>query len=249
MPIVRFDHAVFGVQDLDAAREDLRAGGFHLAGGGVHVGKGTANELVRLTTGYLELLTIADRQQAMAHGGSRRQASEFLDAHTSGPLGFALEVTDANWCKEELAGRGIRTSGPHDMARTQPDGRRISWRTVLIDDRQWLSPHPFLIQWDGTDRWAAASSVHPNGVKRVSKVVVSSPDVAATLGVYRALGAVDIHDTPDGAALTMADITVKVLLATGRAEVGLRTVVLDGMPDVEPQYSLRAGMLGHWLSR
>lgn len=249
-PVLRFDHAVIAVRNLGVGKIALEAAGFHTAGGGVHEGKGTANELVRLTTGYLELLTVADREHALAHGGSRRQAAEFLDTNDAGPLGFAMEVADVHDCQARLATAGIRTSGPHAMARTQPDGRQIRWRTILIDDRQWLSPHPFLIQWEaGTDRWVGATSLHPNGVDQVSKIVVSSPDIDTTLQVYRVLGADDIQHTPGGASMSLADIQVVVRPTTDSTpEGGLLSIVLDGMPNHDYVRQLRSGALASWLT-
>ncbi|WP_109474477.1 VOC family protein [Ornithinimicrobium cavernae] len=250
-PVVRFDHAVVGVRDLAGGRSALEAAGFTPAGGGVHTGRGTANELVRLRTGYLELLTVVDRTQALASGGSRRQAAEFLDSTPAGLLGFAMEVGDVVACQQRLAGAGVATSGPHAMARVQADGRRVSWRTVLIEDRQWLSPHPFLIEWDGEDdRWAGASATHPNRADRVRGVVVGSTDVDASVAVYRALGARDVVPAGDGTTLRLADITVDIREAPPGTEGPGRLlgVALDGQPDGELARRLRAGVLGTWFS-
>ncbi len=220
------DHVVLGARELERGRRDLADAGFSPSGGGVHVGKGTANELVRLSTGYLEILTVVDPSEALAYGGSRKQVVDFLEAVPSGLLGYALEVADIAETREALAGRGVSTSGPHSMTRIQPDGRRIGWRTALIDDRQWLTPHPFLIQWDDVDRWGASTDRHPNGVTRVSSVTVASADLAASREVYTALGADVVDSGQHEMTLTLADLTIRVQHPRGhaRASVGLLSV-------------------------
>ncbi|RIK15222.1 MAG: hypothetical protein DCC50_08780 [Acidobacteria bacterium] len=214
---MRLDHVVLGVRDLDAGRLALVRSGFHVADGGQHVGRGTANELVRLDTGYLELLTVEDRSLALAAGGSRRQAAEFLDAHASGLLGYALEVKDLEAAATRLQAAGIATSGPHAMKRRQPDGRAVSWRTVLIDDNQWLSPHPFLIEWDATEdvRWQGARSDHPNGVERVTGVRATTGDLARSLDVLHALGGETRERDDYHARVSLADVDVKLLAHDG----------------------------------
>ncbi|MCK0110668.1 hypothetical protein MWU75_00715 [Ornithinimicrobium sp. F0845] len=84
----------------------------------------------------------------------------------------------------------------------------------------------------------------------MSTVVVGSPDIDATLRVYRALGATNVCLTPAGATLTLADITLEVEPAAGPIEPGLQSVVLGGMQDADADSarSLRSGALGAWLS-
>lgn len=66
--VPRFDHAVVGVRDLDAAiahwREKL---GFEARPGGRH-GGGTHNGIVRFGTDYVELISVFDRAAVLASG-------------------------------------------------------------------------------------------------------------------------------------------------------------------------------------
>jgi Glyoxalase-like domain len=62
---VRIDHVIYAAADLDAAtarfEDEL---GLAAAGGGRHEGHGTHNRIVPLGGGYLEVLAVADPQEA-----------------------------------------------------------------------------------------------------------------------------------------------------------------------------------------
>lgn len=229
----------------------MQEAGFCTAGGGHHVGRGTANELYRLSTGYLELLTIVDREQALAQGGSRRQAATFLDARPHGLLGYALEVSDVDATMAHLREAGVMTSGPHGMKRRQPDGHVVSWRTALIDDRQWRSPHPFLIQWDTEEeaRWRGAATEHPNGVAKVAGLAVESSNLGYSTDVYQALGGKVTAQQDHSVTLALANLEVVVneVAAPPSSPGRLTKVVLaTARPDIiEPE--VLAGAVGQWF--
>ena len=64
---MRIDHAIWATRDLDgAAARFEREYGLVAAGGGRHEGMGTHNRIVPLGGGYLELLAIADAEEAAA---------------------------------------------------------------------------------------------------------------------------------------------------------------------------------------
>ncbi|MFB9733204.1 VOC family protein [Ornithinimicrobium kibberense] len=246
------DHVVIGTRDLPRGKQTLVKAGFTPATGGEHEGRGTANELVRLQEGYLELLTVVDRDQAMAAGGSRRQVVDFLDAQPIGLLGYALEVHDLDHWLESLKQDDVSVTGPHLMSRTQPDGRRLSWRTGLIHDRQWLTPYPFLIEWaePSEDRWAGAPADHANCSVAISRVEVSSRDIREDVRVYQALGAyVDSHDR-QSTMLTLGPLSVE-LTATEASCGHLSHAVCSSFPGTRNSAHAKAlheGELGLWLS-
>ena len=62
---VRIDHVIYGTADLDAAVARLEPLlGVTAAGGGRHDGLGTKNRILPLGGGYLEVLAVADRDEA-----------------------------------------------------------------------------------------------------------------------------------------------------------------------------------------
>src|SRR6187200_3375449 len=62
---MRIDHAIWATSDLDAAAARFeREYGLAATGGGRHEGMGTENRIVPLGGGYLELLAVADADEA-----------------------------------------------------------------------------------------------------------------------------------------------------------------------------------------
>jgi hypothetical protein len=95
---MRIDHAIWATSDLDAAAARFeREHGLAAAGGGRHEGMGTHNRLVPLGGGYLELLAIADPEEAAASPLGR-----FVDAAIEGWMGWAVLVDDVDAVAERL---------------------------------------------------------------------------------------------------------------------------------------------------
>jgi hypothetical protein len=88
---MRIDHAIWATRDLDAAAERFERDGLSGAGGGRHDGLGTHNRIVPLGGGYLELLAVADPQEAAGSALGRRVA-----AASEGWLGWAVVVDDVD---------------------------------------------------------------------------------------------------------------------------------------------------------
>src|SRR3954452_13030006 len=91
---MRIDHVIYATADLDAAAGRIeRELGLGVAGGGRHEGLGTHNRIVPLGEGYLELLAIADPQEAA--GSDLGQAVQRRIAEVGdGLLGWAVAVED-----------------------------------------------------------------------------------------------------------------------------------------------------------
>ena len=64
--VVKFDHLVHWVPDLDVAVRDYQALGFTVQRGGQHPQFGTHNAAWRLDTRYVELIAIRDEAVARA---------------------------------------------------------------------------------------------------------------------------------------------------------------------------------------
>lgn len=99
---MRIDHVIWASADLDAStarlerEHDLRA-----TDGGRHDGMGTQNRIVALGGGYLELLAVADRQEA-AGSALGRAVSERLARVGEGLMGWAVLVEDVEAVAERL---------------------------------------------------------------------------------------------------------------------------------------------------
>src|SRR6266540_4818994 len=87
---MRIDHVIWKAADLGAAAERLaREHGLRDAGGGRHVGIGTHNRVFPLGGGYLEVLAIADPEEAAASRIGRA-----VTAAPEGLFGWAVTVAD-----------------------------------------------------------------------------------------------------------------------------------------------------------
>jgi hypothetical protein len=91
---MRIDHVIYATSDLDAAAARVRADlGVAAGAGGRHEGLGTHNRIVPLGGGYLELLAVADPEEAAGSAlGSAVQARIARDGE--GLLGWAVAVDD-----------------------------------------------------------------------------------------------------------------------------------------------------------
>jgi hypothetical protein len=94
--VVLIDHVIYAVDDLVAASTRIESElGLAIAGGGRHEGHGTHNRIVPLGGGYLELLAIADRQEA-ASSPFGRGLVEHLARHGEGWLVWVVAVGDVD---------------------------------------------------------------------------------------------------------------------------------------------------------
>lgn len=178
--ITRFDHVVIAVRDLDAAMARFRELGFEVHPGGRHTGLGTYNAIIRFGLDYLELLSLADREEAIASGPSGRALVEFLGRREGGLVGYALATSDIEADAQRLRQTGLEASGPFPMERLRPDGRLLSWRLLVPGGTPWLRPWPFLIQWDAPDderlSWERPGN-HANGTAGVVGIAVAVADL------------------------------------------------------------------------
>jgi len=99
---VRIDHVIYATADLDVASALIeRELGLAVQPGGRHEGVGTHNRIVALGDGYLELLAIADPEEASGTGFGRAVQAH-LDRHGDGLFGWAVEVDDIAPVAERL---------------------------------------------------------------------------------------------------------------------------------------------------
>lgn len=166
--MLRIDHVVYAVRDLDAAGERfLDEHGLVSTPGGVHPRWGTGNRLIALGGDYLELISVVD--PAVAETTALGRA--ILDMTSEGDRWFAMCLADDGI---ELTGArlGLRVDAG---SRTRPDGQVLAWRGAGIEDPRRTPDLPFFIAWDvpaashpGVDRPS-----HPSGAGGIAWVEVA----------------------------------------------------------------------------
>jgi hypothetical protein len=123
---VRIDHAIIGARDIEAVAGRLwERHGLASLPGGRHAGWGTHNRIVPLAGPYLEIIGVADENEAL-----RDPMGRWLLANTAtgDPLmAWCCESGDIERHARRL-GLTLERGG-----RDRPDGSRISWRVAGRD--------------------------------------------------------------------------------------------------------------------
>lgn len=180
MSLLRLDHVVIAVRDLERAVSRYTDAGYTVISGGRHPGRNTSNALVVFEDGaYLELIAYS------APSPDERWWRE-LDAHGDGLVDFALMPLDLPAVVAQAQARGLTDiTGPLPGGRVRPDGERVVWQTA----RQAHHDLPFLCA-DITPRVLRVPEGeqrrHPNGASGLAEVTVAVADVPASLARYRA---------------------------------------------------------------
>jgi Glyoxalase-like domain len=159
--MLRIDHVVYAVADLDEAATRFReAFGLDSVAGGRHERWGTANRIVPLGDDYLELVAAVARDAAAAAGGFGRAVMDRADAG-GGWITLAVTTDDLG----AVAGRlGLEMDSG---SRTRPDGEVVRWRMAGLDDPRrepWL---PFFLAWDVPDELHPGRARAGHGVRAV----------------------------------------------------------------------------------
>jgi len=183
-----FDHAAIAVRDLRAAVERFSKIGFHVEAGGNHPGFGTANALIHLENGYVELLAVEDVEVARAAGIRRRELVEYLEARPGGLIGYALTCDSLERVGLRLGRVAPRlVDPPLRMSRTRPDGSTLHWRLLVPGGSTWCRPWPFLIEWEEPHAAPPASGRrrHTNGASAIDALVVGTTSLEDIESFYR----------------------------------------------------------------
>ena len=201
---------ILAVSDLTAAEERLRAqSGLAAIPGGRHRGLGTANAIVPLGAGYLELVAVVDAAEA-AGGTFGRWATAALARGDGSLMGWAVAVDDV-----EPVARRLGT--PVEMI--ERDG--LSARHTGMASAAAESALPFFIARgehvaDPGDA-PADHDVEPRGIARldvggdggVLSAWLGDPGAAARLGIDVVAGPPMLH------AVTIATTGTPIRLPTG----------------------------------
>lgn len=137
--MLAFDHAIILTPDVEAtAGSLLERHGLATAPGGRHPGHGTANLIVPLGPDYLELMYVADEDEA---SGSPI-GMWALEGAAQGPhvAALMLRVPDVTPFAERL------DLSPTEVHRTRADGVELAWRLVGLDAAFSREPRPVFIE-------------------------------------------------------------------------------------------------------
>jgi hypothetical protein len=163
--VLRIDHVVLCVRDLDVAGDRLlRDHGLASVPGGRHGEWGTGNRIVPLGEGYVELLGVVDPEAANGSAFGRRM----LELTSGGDRWFAICVAD-DGLDATAARLGLAVV---EGSRTRPDGTVVGWRTAGLEHPRrepWL---PFFIEWLVPPELhpGATPTHHPSGADGIARV-------------------------------------------------------------------------------
>jgi len=178
MPLA-FDHVIVLARDLEATSRALfDAHGLASYAGGRHPGHGTGNAIVPLGRDYLEIMTVADADEARGSAFGRW----VLDAIERGETFLALSVRT-----DDVAALAARIgSDILNLERARPDGVTLRCRLAGLEAAMGPGRLPFFIQWDVAPehhpgRARAPHRVEPLGIAGV-ELGGDAKDLEAWLG-------------------------------------------------------------------
>lgn len=220
--MLRIDHAILAVQDLDAAMADFTAMGFTVRYGGVHASGATHNALIVFRDGtYLELMALTGRP-ALPDTADY----SFLFAHGETFAGLCLSAADLSAVVASVRSRGGSVDDPAEGGRARPDGVEMRWRTVWVDGQ----PLPFIIE-DLTPRNLrvsddAALTAHENGAKGLAGVNIQAAS-ETLLGRFDALFGASVGFGIGWAEYACGEARLR--LEFGGTRDAITQIVLDGI--------------------
>jgi len=162
------DHIILGSNDLDRGIAWVeQQTGVRAVFGGVHPGRGTRNALLALGPDcYLEIIAPDPRQSSPVW------FTQVLTMPEPKLIAWAVHTPDLTALAQTALVAGIPIEGPHDGARSSPDGKMLSWRLFrLREDRGGVLP--FFIEWGRDSIHPAADA--PSGC-RLESFHLESPD-------------------------------------------------------------------------
>jgi Glyoxalase-like domain len=165
--MLRFDHAVLAVRDLQASAHRLwEEHGLRAVPGGRHPRWGTANMIIPLGRDYVELLSVVEPDEGVRTGLGRT----LLDLSAEGDRWFSVCLADDD-IESTAARLGLTVE---DGSRSRPDGTEIRWRSAGIEQRGDDLSLPFFIRWEVAreDHPAATPARHRTEVSGISWVEV-----------------------------------------------------------------------------
>src|SRR5262245_15041087 len=217
--LTRIDHIVICVADLARGIDTYTRLGFNVFPGGVHPGRGTHNAISMNADDYLELMAVRDPDEyRAATSAPGRPGGGLLDFIAAGG-GLRYVVVASDDLQADVAAmrrRGVEVSDAMDGSRRAESGLSLSWKLATLGPGHPL-PVVFiqpLTPIDTRRRQGGEPRSHPNGVQRIDRVYVVTPDVRADAEVYARVLGMPVPKIQRGTVI-MADMAVFDLGATG----------------------------------
>jgi hypothetical protein len=138
------DHILWAAPDLGAGEKIIGSlTGVAPARGGSHPGFGTRNSLMGLDSGiYLEIISPDPAQALEGNRGGRIAALP-----RPGVMTFAIRSDDLDTLSAAARREGLSVQGPVAMSRDRPDGVRLDWTILYLEDSRFGEAIPFVIDW------------------------------------------------------------------------------------------------------
>lgn len=167
--MLSLSQVILGVHDLDLASVGLRRLGLDVLEGGRHPGVGTANRIVPLGAGYLELLAVVDETEAQANDYARSLIAAIAEGDRL--VRWSLRTDRIT----EVASRlGLTVE---KRFRRLPDGSLLTWRAAGLSESLADSSIPFFMEWDDPRRYPGLMTAeHDCGATHFAWVEIAPPD-------------------------------------------------------------------------
>ena len=174
------DHILWAAPDLGAGEKIIGSlTGVAPARGGSHPGFGTRNSLMGLDSGiYLEIISPDPAQDLEGNRGGRIAALP-----RPGIMTFAIRSDDLDTLSAAARREGLSLQGPVAMSRDRPDGVRLDWTILYLEDSRFGEAIPFVIDWGASPH--PSESVPPGCQLR--SFVVLHPNADELARLYAAL--------------------------------------------------------------
>jgi hypothetical protein len=232
--VIGIDHAVVVVGDLDKAAENWKRLGFTVSPRGTHSAKmGSGNYTIMLDPDYIELLGV------LVETGHNTPTRNFLASRGEGIERIAFTAVDSAAGAEEIRARGYEAVGPVDFERpvTMPDGSLSAAKFRIF---QWpIAEAPgalriFACQHKTRETvWIPELMNHANGAKRLTQVLVVSPEAAKDAAHLARMIDRDVRAEPDGAVAVPSGSDRADFIFLTKDQLGRRypQVPLAGLPE------------------
>jgi len=194
------DHVILAVDDLDAAAKGLLdSHGLASVPGGRHPAWGTANRIVPMGKGYLELVAVVDPDAAASSDFGRWVGTADTAAGVLRPLGWAVRTDGLDAVCDRLGLVAV------DGSRQTADGRVLQWKLAGVERAVAEPCLPFFIQWGAQTPLPGMATVrHPAGESRISRLHVTGEIEHLRSWLYGEVLPVAVRSGPS--AVTAIDI-------------------------------------------
>jgi Glyoxalase-like domain len=179
--LIGLDHILWAAPDLGAGEKIIeKLTGVAPARGGAHPGFGTRNSLMGLDSGiYFEIISADPAQSLEGNRGGRIAALT-----RPGIMTFAIRSDHLDALSDAARREGLALQGPVAMSRTRPDGVRIDWTILYLEDSRFSEAIPFVIDWGASPH--PSESVPPGC--QLGSFAVLHPETDELARLYAALG-------------------------------------------------------------